>query len=122
MEAIVLLTPRDSTIRNVLEIEQRATLETILGVNNGLMQGLAAKLDGPSLKRWDPALDSRKGNYKPAVTRETSVRVPTWVTHAQLIADVIPVEAPAAGLYKASRYVDGRKIFEGLDEVMSDDE
>lgn len=102
IEAIVLLTPCDLTIRNVLEIEQRATLETVLGVNDGIMQGLAVKLDRPSLKGWDPALSSRKGNYKPAVTLETSVRVPTWVTYTELVTDVISVEAAAAGLDEAS--------------------
>jgi hypothetical protein len=50
IKAIVLLTPGNLTIWNVLEIEQRAALETILGVNNGVMQDLAAKLDRPSLK------------------------------------------------------------------------
>ena len=101
IEAIVLLTSCDLTVRDVLEIEQRATLETVLGVDDRVVQGLAAKLDRPSLEGWDPALSGRKGSYKPAVTRETSVRVPTWATYTQLVAEIISVEAAATGLDEA---------------------
>ena len=101
IEAIVLLTSCDLTVRNVLEVEQGATLESVLGVDDGVVQGLAAELDGPGLEGWDPALSGRKGGYEPAVARETSVSVPTWATYAQLVAEIISVEAAAAGLDEA---------------------